>query len=309
MGDGDFERKIEAWRESRGELLPGLRRRRRRAAWLRGAGLVALVAGGAALFLLFWEPEAQKETITGLEETPEPIALPPAERPSPSPEVLAEPETEVPSELESELPALAASDGWVRDVVAALSKHDALAEWLLSEDLIRRFAAAVDNVAEGKSPRKHLTFLTPVQPFRTLGEPEALAIDPASYRRYDLLAEVVSSIDSAGAARAYRRLEPLIDEAYRGLGYPDQDFDVVLGRAVEELLLTPIVDDPVELVPRVISYEYRDPELESLSPVQKQLLRTGPDNVRRIQEKIREISAELGLSIDPALSVASPGGE
>jgi hypothetical protein len=307
MGDGDFERKLEAWRESRGELLPGDRRRQRRAAWLRGAGLVALVAGGAAVFLLFWEPEAQKETITGLEEFPEPIALPPAELPSPSPEVLAE--AEVPSESESELPALAASDGWVRDAVAALSRHDALAEWLLSEDLIRRFAAAVDNVAEGKSPRKHLTFLTPVQPFRTLGEPEVLAIDPASYRRYDLLAEVVSSIDSAGTARAYRRMEPLIDEAYRGLGYPDRDFEVVLGRAVEELLLTPIVDDPVELVPRVISYEYRDPELESLSPVQKQLLRTGPDNLRRIQGKIREIAAELGLSIDPALAVAGSGGE
>jgi hypothetical protein len=36
-------------------------------------------------------------------------------------------------------------------------------------------------------------------------------------------------------------------------------------------------------------YKYKDERLEALSGPQKQLLRTGPENMRRIKAKLREI--------------------
>ena len=39
--------------------------------------------------------------------------------------------------------------------------------------------------------------------------------------------------------------------------------------------------------------EDADPRLENLSTPQKQLLRTGPDNMRRIKAKLREIQDML----------------
>ena len=43
----------------------------------------------------------------------------------------------------------------------------------------------------------------------------------------------------------------------------------------------------------VAAYQYADPELESLSAAQKQLLRMGPDNMRRIQTTLRALRREL----------------
>ena len=60
--------------------------------------------------------------------------------------------------------------------------------------------------------------------------------------------------------------------------------------------------DCVELVPAVRSYHFADPALEALSPAQKQLLRLGPGNARRVQAKLRELAPALGLD------VADPGG-
>lgn len=43
-------------------------------------------------------------------------------------------------------------------------------------------------------------------------------------------------------------------------------------------------------------YEYPDEEIEGLSPAQRHLLRMGPRNVQRIQEKLREIQRALGAA-------------
>jgi hypothetical protein len=60
------------------------------------------------------------------------------------------------------------------------------------------------------------------------------------------------------------------------------------------LLDTPVPSDPIAVVPgKGATYAYKDPALEALAPIQKQLLRMGPDNVRRVQARLRAIRAEL----------------
>ncbi len=43
-------------------------------------------------------------------------------------------------------------------------------------------------------------------------------------------------------------------------------------------------------------YEFADPALESLSDAQKQRLRMGPANAKRVTAKLREIQSALGAS-------------
>ena len=44
-----------------------------------------------------------------------------------------------------------------------------------------------------------------------------------------------------------------------------------------------------------VLYAYADPKLEGLAPAQKLLLRTGPDNARKIKQQIRELAVALGV--------------
>lgn len=99
-----------------------------------------------------------------------------------------------------------------------------------------------------------------------------------------------------GTAELYRRLRPLFEEAYRDLGFRQGSFDGALARAVESLLAVSVPDGPIEVVPAgANAYEYRDPELEELSPARKHLLRMGPENARRVQAKLRELAEALEL--------------
>lgn len=195
-----------------------------------------------------------------------------------------------------DLPELDASDAFVRRVVAGLSSHPEWAAWLATDTLVHRFVGAVVTVGAGRSPRSELGFMEPEGEFAVRRPEGRVLVDSVSYARYDLPAAVFVSLDTGGTARLYRRLHPLFEEAYRDMGFRETPFDAALARAVETLLAVPVPEEPVELVPAgAEGYEFRDPELESLSPAQKHLLRMGPDNVRRVQRKLRELAAALDL--------------
>ena len=204
-----------------------------------------------------------------------------------------------PADSALDLPELDASDAFVRDVVAGLSSRPQLAEWLATDRLVRRFVGSVVQVAAGLSPRDELEFMEPEGSFavREPGEPSAAAVvDPASYRRYDPVAATFVSLDTEGTAELYRRLRPLFREAYRDLGFSEGSFDGVMARAFETLLAVPVPEGPIRVVPSgADAYEFRDPALEDLAPAQKHLLRMGPENVRRVQAKLRELAGALDL--------------
>jgi len=193
------------------------------------------------------------------------------------------------------VPPLDQSDEVVRQLVRRLSSHPAVAAWLATDGLIRNFTVVTGNIADGGRPERQLRRLAPSAPFLTRGKEGNLTIDPRSYARYDNYADAIGAIDARGAARLYATLKPRIEEAYHELGEPTRSFDDVLERAIVELLRVPIVQDPVPVTPKPLSYAYADPRLEALSPPQKHLLRTGPNNVRLIQQKLREIAGYLGI--------------
>lgn len=188
------------------------------------------------------------------------------------------------------------SDDIVRSLIAELSSAPTFSQWLKTKDLVRKFVAAVDNIANGQSPRPQMDFFALEGKFKTMIKNGQTYLDPSAYDRYNVVADVFDSVSTTGCARMYGRFKPLFQQAYRELGYPKGDFDQTLLRAFVEILKTPVVDEPVALEQKIMSYAMMDPNLEELSAAQKHLLRMGPENLQLIQAKLREIALALGFT-------------
>jgi hypothetical protein len=193
------------------------------------------------------------------------------------------------------LPALAETDALMRELVVKLSSHPLALAWLATNGLLENFTVATLNLSEGKSPVVHWASLAPKARFSVAKTPRGVVLDPKSYGRYDGYAAAINGLDAAGTARLYLTVKPRIMDAYRALGYPEGDFDPVLERAIGALLATRSIQGDIALREKVITYEFVDPDLESLPAAAKQLLRMGPDNMRIVQAKLREIAVQLGL--------------
>lgn len=284
------------------------RREREHARQSRRWILLALLGVAVLLAALWW---GWDRLVPG-EATREPDELsgaPLAEDSALAPTQPPRNEAEAEVETDASDPALFAAadptaiDGRVRELAAEASPDTQLATWLDRSHLANLFAVAVDQVAEGRSPRRQLAFARPRGGFLALGsEPVAgegpevesgWRIDPAGYRRYDTIARIVASLDPEICARAYRQLLPVFQAAYEELGYPGQSFDARFREAADEILATPEIEAEPELRLHVKRFEFADERLENLSDVQKQLLRMGPKHVRTVQAKTRAVLEAL----------------
>jgi hypothetical protein len=272
----------ELHRDDEPELEPKEEKRR---IWGLALGILAILAVIAVVYyvLVLKKPKA-----------------PEAAAPAPAPAVTAEEPAQpaaAPGLEPLAFPAvpLAGSDEAVRQFAAAIDADPEFAKWILTKDLIRTFVVSVDNVANGLSPKSHVDFFSPTGIFRVSRTRTGTFVDPAGYARYAPVVSVVKALDAAAAVRLYRAVEPLAQDAYNELGYPGVDFDDTLVKAMAELLGTPVVNGPIGLTQKVLSYAMTDEKLEALSPAQKQLLRLGPKGVEAVQAKIREVAALMGV--------------
>lgn len=247
--------------------------------WVAGVAVVVALAGAG---VWYWRLPAEQPARKAAVDTPAPS----------SPEVRA---PLGPSVEPLELPPLDLTDSLVREMVRQLSSRPEVATWLATDSLIRNFAVAVDNVADGKSPARHLRALTPKGPFRATAQGPIFRADARSFERYNGVAETVASLDAAALAKLYSTLKPRIADAYRELGHPEGDIDAALERAIVHLLTTPAVPEDAALNDAVLSYRYVDDRFESLSAAQKQMARMGPRNQELVQAKLREIAVALGI--------------
>ena len=199
-----------------------------------------------------------------------------------------------PTEMARPLPPVGQMDTFLRALLGGLSTSPELARWLATDDLIQQMANAIDRVSKGQSPARDVAVLKPSGTFGTAGSKQRMTIDPATYRRYDGLALLVSSLDARNVAEAYRTIQPRLDEAYRALGRSEGTVDQAVSVALQTLIDTPVVDDAIRIVPGTgATYAFADPALEQLAPAQKQLLRMGPNNVSRIRERLQEIKLAI----------------
>ena len=246
------------------------------------AGLAVIVII-IVLFLPGKKPGSQ-DAVSDLEQVePKPVATP----------LSKETEDEQPADEPPLDVGLNESDDLVREQLGACSTRPGFEKWLKNGELIRKAVAVTVNIANGESPAAHLHSLLPAGKFKVIETSGKIYLDPNSYKRYDQAAAIFTSLDSAVIVSLYRRAGHLIEEAFKDLGYPDKKFDDVLHRAIDILLTAPIIDREIILKEKVTTYMFVDPRLEKLNPAGKHLLRMGPENIRKIQAKLREIAALL----------------
>jgi hypothetical protein len=208
----------------------------------------------------------------------------PVEPPSPAPEPTLT------------LPPLAESDAFVRDLAKGLSSHPQLGAWLAARGLVRTLTVVVQNLGEGRSPARFLSFLTPAVKFEAVDRGGRLVADPRSLAAYDDLADGVAALDAAECVRVYRMLAPLFGAADAELGYPAADFEKAVARALEVIRSAPVPEGEIALRRGRVFLEFADPKLEALPLAHKHLLRMGSRNARLIQAK----AAELAQALAPA---------
>ncbi len=191
-----------------------------------------------------------------------------------------------------DLPELDLSDELVRRLVSGLSSHPRLAAYLVGDELVRRFVRTVAELAGGQYPGEHLPQLRPEAPFPVREEGGRTVIASEGYRRYDLLAATVQSMDTDGTARLFVQLRPLVDAAWEELGAPGA-FDDALALAFDNLAAVRFPPEPVEVVQEEGVWVYRDTEVEARRGAAKALIRMGSENGTRIQRSLAELRAEL----------------
>jgi hypothetical protein len=252
-----------------------------------GAIVVAII-----LAVVFWPKEPEPVIVMpaplAIQPTVDPIIdeqptmlIPEAVEEQPEPEIIPEPEP------------LDTSDGTVKTKLLSLSDYDAFARLLIDEALLERFVIMTNTLAEEEIAANNRVLVEPKKPFRTYRQADKEWIDPASYKRYAPYVEVFESLETESLLQLYQEYKPAIEEIFAEIASPSDSFDEKLEEAIDVLLDTPEVPVPVEVFTDSVMYKFADRQLESLTAPQKQLLRTGPENMRRIKAKLREIKETL----------------
>lgn len=216
----------------------------------------------------------------------EPIITPPGTNSAENLQRQAMPLQQAESVPRQPLPPLADSDAAFRTAIVSLSPG--FAEWLQSDHLIRRYLTIVNDFSQGLRIYKHMRFLRLKKPFLVLQDQRGIYIDQEGYRRYAPLAAAVNAINIRYAMQLYHRFHPLFVKVFRQFGYPD-DYRVedIFAKAVANILAAPVLEGRIDLIRPSVHYKFTDKKIEALNPVQKQMIRMGPQNTRIIQNKLR----------------------
>jgi|ERR1051325_9801536 hypothetical protein len=235
-------------------------------------GLVLLAAGG-----IWW----YSRSIT-----------PPANA---SPKVVTATEAPIDTKAEKpvDLPPRDGMDAFLRPLLRQLSNRPELANWLVTDDLVGQLSMAIDQASTGASPARDFKVLKPTGTFSARGSGPTRVIDPAGYKRYDALVQTVTSIDASKVAQIFRTIRPRLNEAYQQHGNQGRNVDAAVVAALDILIDTPDVKDPIAVAGAGAFWEYRDEDLATLLPTQKQLLRMGPANAERLKVWLRALRDAL----------------
>ncbi|PKM35870.1 MAG: DUF3014 domain-containing protein [Gammaproteobacteria bacterium HGW-Gammaproteobacteria-10] len=252
--------------------------------------LLLIIAGGA---WLYWRSMQTIESEVGLEtyELPVPSAKKLDE--TSKPDLLSDIELKKNSEqndieetVPAVVPSLKESDGFIDEKLTELSPE--LAYLLRSDEQIRKIILIINDFSQGQRLHKHMRWLSLGEPFIAEEDPQGLYLPSKSYQRYNAFAEAIDSINVHDILALYQEIRPLCQEVFAQFGYPDSyRLEDLIKKAGAEILSAPVVETRIALVKPSVLYQFADKDIEALSPVQKQMLRMGPQNTRIIQNKLR----------------------
>lgn len=273
--------------------------------WGLIGGIIAVV-----LLALAWVLLGKSEPKIAENAFEEPIVVVEPEEviePSPAP-LIIEPEIEeeeVVDEVIKQgpvLPTLQESDQWLAEKLPTITWRKELLKLVIDDDMIRRLVVFTDNFAQGILAYEHSPLIKPNTSFsaREINENGQVVIkwDETSSRRFSLYVDLLRSVDSDTLVSWYYELKPLVDEAYRELGYPNEDFTDILQEAMTKVLDMDIPKERLELTRSSVMYQYKNEEIEKLDDAEKLMLRLGKENLLVIKSVLLEISEKLARERD-----------
>ncbi|MEM8561514.1 MAG: DUF3014 domain-containing protein, partial [Pseudomonadota bacterium] len=214
------------------------------------------------------EPPVVEQDMPGEPELPPAQDIPVRVQPVPEPVADTDPNQPVPVPL----PALEDSDILVRETFELAGPSQNLDSLLQSQNLIQQSSAVIDGLSRGLIIRKMLALDPPSGGFVVEQQADQTFMSPSGYARYDAYAQAIAALDSEALIDGFHLLRPLYEQAYGQLGLPAEDFDNAVIRVLDRILATPEIEAPIALTRESVMYQYADPQLESLSALQKQLL-------------------------------------
>ncbi|MES3006933.1 MAG: DUF3014 domain-containing protein [Pseudomonadota bacterium] len=279
----------------------------------KSVAIIAAIAVIGLIFLVYLAAtfETPEGTRTVEIEAPVPIAPAPVERTveptallptvnEPAPAVvqtiIEEPVAPAVIEEVVELPTLNLSDAFVLTRLSALETGATLLELLASEELIRRFVVFTENVSQGSLPQLEYPVRRLPQPMAVREVDENLfEMQTVSYQRYTPLIDALAAVNPDQAIAIYRVLKPLFQEAFAEIGYPNRNFDDVVVRAIDNVIGAQTAEGPFQLVKPKVMYVYANADVESMTPVEKQLLRMGPQNAEKLKAALAQYRERLAV--------------
>jgi hypothetical protein len=191
------------------------------------------------------------------------------------------------------LPELADSDAPLLDALGKISSADAVKDFLVPQDLIRKIVVTIDNLPRQKVAVEKRPANPPGGSFEAKGDELHATLDQRNFERYKPMVAVVSQLDAKQLGALYIHYYPLFQESYQNLGYPNGYFNDRLVEVIDNLLATPEPKGPIELVRPNVMYTYADPALEGRTAGQKLLIRMGPENAKAVKAKLTELRAMI----------------
>ncbi len=262
--------------------------------------VILILVVGAAYYLLDNseqpnEPE-QPTPITLSEASPEEPLITSAELLEPEvvdPKTPEADEPQVEAVPEESLPELADSDSYVTEKTLETANGMEITPVMIEKDVVRHFVVFVDNLAQGELARKVSPLKAPQINFTVSDVSNKTYLNPDSYHRYDIYADLVSNLDEQQLMQTYEKLTPLLDQAFEELGYEDVGFKQRMMQAIDVMLEAPIIEHPIEVNTISVNYQFVDPELESLPNAQKLMIRMGPENSKKVKTALRKLKQQL----------------
>ncbi len=264
-----------------------------RTIWWWALGVVVLAAAGAAWW--WWQGRPTVPTTPQVVQGAPPSVSAPIKPEPPRVEHPIEqaPAAAAPAQEAEPLPPLAESDSALRAATGKLVGEKSLVEFFQMRDIASRLVATVDNLPRPKVAQQVLPVRGPGGAFvvDSVGEERVIGAENAA--RYTAQVRVLEAVDAKQAAALYVHFYPLLQQAFRDLGYPEGNFNDRMVAVIDHLLATPDIEGPIKVVQPKVLYEFADPELEARSAGQKLLLRMGPANAARVKNKLRTFRREI----------------
>ena len=203
-------------------------------------------------------------------------------------------------------PKLAAPTSGPFDLQAALTDLfglKTLESMFRVDDFPRRLTATIDNLGRSHASPTLWPMNPPSGRFTVVERDGLTFIGADNSLRYTPYVSLLETVNLRQAVGVYARIYPSLQRAFEELGYPRSYFNDRLVEVIDQLLETPEIDAPLEVVMPPIAgpvrperpwvlYEFADPKLQALTSGQKLLLRMGSVNERRVKSRLAEIRAD-----------------